>query len=252
MTRPQIRSLGIYLVIAALILILDNFGYLNPVKSVVQLALIPVESVTHSISASLDDTFSFFTFWRSGESRIRNLEQRNLELLAQANKASALETENIILRQQLGVKDLVDRTVLPASVLGENRFLSLGVGSDHQVVVGLPVVYLDNYIGRVIKVTPRNSFIELPTDANAKISAKVGINGTVRGLISGQYNSSIVLDHVSQDENIRVGDAVFTEDNFLIGTIQKINSKDTDLFKQATVKPAVDPGRLVTVFVVLK
>lgn len=233
-------------------MLLDFSGFLNPVKSIAQIIFLPAESAAHSVSSGLTDTFSFFTFWRSGEARIKNLEQRNLELLAKANQATALATENVNLRAQLGVKSPAAKTLLPAKILGENRYLSLNVGSVDGVAVNMPVVYLDNYLGRIIKVTPRNSFVEPPSDAAAKIPAKVGINGTVRGLISGQFNSSIILDHVSQDEDIKVTDQVFTEDGLLIGTIQSINSQDSDLFKQATVRPAVDPIRLPTVFVVLK
>lgn len=252
MTQPQIRTLGIYLTIALFFLILDTLGYLNPVKSVAQIAMLPAESAAHAVSGAIDETFSFFTFWRSGETRIKYLEERNLELTVQANKAAALEAENNVLRTQLGSGTKNLPTLLPASVLGINRYLSINVGSNNLVEVNMPVIYLGSYIGRIIKVTPRNSFIELPSDANAKIPVKVGINGTVRGLISGQYNSSIILDHVSQDEEIKVDDLVYTEDSLLIGKIQTINSKEADLFKQATVKPAVDASHLATVFVVLK
>lgn len=252
MKSLQVKTLSLFLVASLLLFLLDTAQLLNPVKTAAQIVFLPAEEAVHSVKIGLDDTFSFLTFWRSGESRIKNLEQRNLELLTKANQADSLASENADLRAQLGVKPLAGNTLLPARVLGLDRYLGVAAGADDGVRSDMTVVYLGNYVGKVKTVSPKSSFVELPTDPDTKISAKIGVTGTVHGLISGQFNSSITLDHVAQEEDMKVGDQVFTDDNLLIGSVVSIDSKDTDLFKRATIQPQITTGKLTTVFIILK
>lgn len=260
MAYLKTKTLVVLLFFSLVILFLDNLKILNPLKSLLELGIVPIEYQLHSINNGVTDTFSFLTFWKSGEARIKNLEQRNLELLSQASRADTLEKENQELRYQLGVKSLLNRTLLPAAVLGISRYMQIGVGAKDQVRENMTVVYLGNLVGRVIQVAPRTSLVELPTDAGAKIPVKIKSTSNIRGLALGQFNSSILLDKIAQNEEIKPDDLVLTtgegkdtvsNSDLVVGKINTLTNKETGLFRQASIKSLIDYQQLTTVFVIL-
>ncbi|MBI4099483.1 rod shape-determining protein MreC [Candidatus Microgenomates bacterium] len=243
------------LALSVALVILDSRGVLLPAKSAVALVTAPIEYSLYQAKLGVFDWLSFFKFWRSGEARIKNLEQRNLELLTFEKQAKVLEEENSQLRGQLGVRSLAAKKLLPATVLGVGQTMELAVGSRDDVRVGMTVVSLDNLVGRVTQVTATTSFVQLPTDSGAKIPVKVG---RVSGLAMGQFDASVVLDRVAQNEGINTGDIVLTSGegssyvpNLIVGKVGKSESAKTDIFSRFQIELPVDYGRLSTVFVIL-
>lgn len=249
------RTFGILFFTSLIIFLADGAGLLDRPKGLVQTVTVPVQYALFAAGQAAGDAFSFLTFWRSGENRIKNLELRNAELAAAKNEAGALKTENNELRKQLGAKATIDRRVVPATVLGAGRYLEVAAGESDFVRVGQTVVYLDNFIGKVIRVSPRASFIILPTDPQAKVPVKIN---KARGLTIGQFNSSILVDRIAQTEDFNQGDPVLTSGegesapaDLVVGRIGRIESQETDLFKRATVQPAVSYSDLTMVFIIL-
>lgn len=254
MKALQLRTFVVLLSLAIFVVFLDRTGNLDGPKLALQTITLPVQYAVFSAKLATRDTFSFLTFWKSGENRIKNLELRVLELTASKNEADALRRENDELRKQLGVSLTRSRTLLPAPVLGGSLALELAVGANSGAKEGQSVVYLDNLVGRVKRVTPRASFVELPVSPSAKVPVKIGRS---RGLVFGQYNFSMILDRVAQDEEIQVDDLVLTSGeggsflpDLVVGKITKIISEETDLFKKAEVKPLVDYQELTLVYLV--
>jgi rod shape-determining protein MreC len=249
------RGFLIFLFLSLAVLFLDKRGLLDGPREAGQVFALPARYALVSVRRRAEDFFSLLTFWRSGEARIKNLELRIGELTAAKNEAERLQKENDELRKQLGVKPLLARKLLPARVLGGGRFLEIGVGRSEGVSSGMAVIYLDNFLGRVVQTTPRVSLVRLPTDPESRIPVKVG---PARGLVTGQYNFSIMLDRVAQNEEISPEARVETSGEgesalagLTIGKIEKVVSSETDVFQRATVIPMVNYARLETVFVVL-
>lgn len=254
MTTLRLREFLVLISLSLLIFIGDKVGILNPAKSVASVVIMPVQYGIYSLKIGIGETFSFLTFWRSGESRIKNLEQRNLELLSSEQRAIALSKENETLRKQMGVARLSSKNLFPATVLFSGSYILIAAGSKDGIKIGQTVVLYDNFIGRVDRVNPRTSLIQLSSDPVAKIPVKIG---TVRGLVLGQYNSSMSLERVAANETIQTDDVVLTsgegdiEPNLILGKIGKIEKKESDLFQKAIVLPVVNYTDLTTVFVIL-
>ncbi|MBI3887817.1 rod shape-determining protein MreC [Candidatus Microgenomates bacterium] len=253
MKTLELRTFSALFLIAIFIFLVDNLGLLYLPKSALQFVILPVQYTFVSAKKSGEETFSFLTFWRSGEARIKNLEQRNRELQLFESQVKLLRAENDSLRTQLGVKPTKDRKTLPAVVLGNGRYLEIGVGANDGVVEGQNVVYAGNLVGIIVRVNPRSSFVQLPIDPQSRIPVKVN---KARGLSSGQFNSSIMLDRVAQTEDFSVGDFVYTsgdENKFdaglVVGKVTKIVSVETDLFRKAEIVPLINYSELSTVFV---
>lgn len=254
MKSLEVRTFLALFLLTLLIYLFDGQGLLNLPKSALQFITNPIQYSLYSTKKGAEETFSFLTFWKSGESRIKNLEQRNLELASLEPQVAILKNENADLRAQLGVKMLADKQLLPATVLGLGRYLEISVGSNDGVREGQSVVYIDNLVGQVVRVTPKASFVQLPIDPQAKIPVKVN---KASGLILGQFNSSMILDRIAQTDNISEKDLVVTSGeggnfspNLVVGTISNITSVETDIFKKATVIPLVNYSELTTVFVI--
>lgn len=244
----------ILLISSVLIFLLDGRGYLNGVKGVVQIVTLPVQYSFFAAGQNIRNGFSFLTFWKSGENRIKNLELRIMELAAAKNEAERLKKENKELKKQLGVNIFKDRVLSPVTVLGFDRYLQIGAGINDGAKEGMTVVYLDNLVGKIIRTTLRSSFVMLPTDPQSKIPVKIDNS---RGLVSGQFNFSEILDRVGQNEEINTDDLILTSgeaENFpadlVVGKVDKIISQQTDIFKKATVKLILNYSDLTTVFVI--
>lgn len=156
----SIRYWGILLVLSFLLIFLDHQRFLRSLRFVTDAVVSPVELGVYATKNDLADTFSFLSFWKSGESRIKNLEQRNLELTAKAVRADGLERENQELRKQLGVAGFGSRKLLPASVQGLGKYLNktivaaeviglaflglvfLTLGGFYSLLLGLPALVL--------------------------------------------------------------------------------------------------------------
>lgn len=248
------KNFWILLTISLGLIFLDSNHILNPIKSVTERITMPIQYSLYATKHGLEDSISFLTFWKSGEARIKNLEQRNLELLSYEQKAKSLEKENALLRKQMGVAQLLDRKLFPAIVLFSGDHLLISAGSEDGIKVGQSTVIFDNYLGKISKTNPRTSVVQLPSDIDAKTPVKVGL---ARGLVTGQFNSSMSLEKITQNEEIKADDMVLTsgdsgiEPNLIVGKVKKVEKVETELFQKITMTPVVNYSELSTVFVIL-
>lgn len=183
----------------------------------------------------------------------RHGNNRNLELLSYEQKAKSLAQENEILRKQMGTLQTKSLQSVPAIVLFSGPYLLLASGLNDGIKVGQSVVIFDNFLGKVITVNPRTSIVQLTSNPLAKTPVKIG---TVRGLVTGQFNSSMSLEKISANEIINTDDIVLTSGegdllpDLIVGKIGKIEKVETDLFQKAIVLPMVNLTQLTTVFII--
>ncbi|MDO8515484.1 MAG: rod shape-determining protein MreC [bacterium] len=243
-------------IISLLVLLLDKTHLLNPIKNLAEkIIVMPVSYVFSGTAQGIGDNFRILTFWKSGEERIKNLESKNWELESVKAKRSELLNENEILRKQLNVLPAKQIEKVLTNVLGISDFMVLDAGENQKVKIGDVVIFMDYYIGRVVKTTTNRSFVQLATNSDSSVNVKIG---TVRGIATGQFNTSIILDKVSQDESILKDDMVLTTGdgnvnvpNLLVGKIGEIKSQDTDIYKKAQIIPLFETKNLNLVFIVL-
>ncbi len=253
-TTENSRLFFVLMGMGVLLITLDIGGLLTPVRGLTGIATNPIKGGVHGGVVRVGDELSFLGFWRSGETRVRYLEQRNLELLATAKRVEALEAENKDLRAQLGAAPRRSERLVPAMVMGVGSGMEIGVGSQDGIKEGMTVVYLGHLVGRTTKVFPRSSIVELPISPGSKIPVRVG---EASGLVTGQFSASMVLDRVAQNEKVNVGDTVLSSGEgeilpgLVVGKVSKITSSQTDIFIQATVESEVNYGELLMVFVVV-
>jgi rod shape-determining protein MreC len=244
------------LIFASLALFLgdrNNFFYWP--RYGIQTVINPVEYGLYSSKIWALESISFLGFWRSGEQRIKNLEQKNWELTSKLVLMKSVMTENEALRTQLGATQVVaKRKMLSAPVLGISQTMEIGVGQNDGVRVGMTVTFAGNLVGRVERITPHSAFVTTPADGNSKIPVAIG---SVHAVAVGSYGSQILLQKVGQTDQVKKDDLVVTSgegDSYspglILGKISKITGRETDLFRQAEVLPLLDLEHLTTVFVI--
>ncbi len=245
------KRLLVLFLICGLIFVLDKTGVFYSVRKAAEIVVVPVQRDIFKIQNS----FKVLSFWRSGEERIKNLEQRNWELTGQTAQLEEFKKENIFLRRQLEVEETRLYKKVLAKVIGRDNFLVADKGQEDGVETGKTAVVENILVGVVAKVTPRRAFIRLPTEANSKILGKVG---SVRGEVAGQFGISMVLGKVNQNESLAEGEFILTSGegevtipNLVIGKTGKTKSQEAEIFKTAQILPVIGYLKIEELIIIL-
>lgn len=256
-TTEIFRSFIVFFVLSVLVFWVDRLGFSKPIWRFSDSLVVPVKTQVYKLRVSMLDAVSVLTFWKSGEERIKFLDQRVLELQAGAVRSRELLEENKVLRDQLEVQKRFGFKMILATVVGYDRYIEIDKGQDAGVIEGMAVVVGDALVGRISRVLPRTSLVVLPVDPGEKLAVStVGKAGRAKGIAFGDFGTRIILDKVLQKETLSIGDLLVTlgeggiPKDLLVGTVEKINASEKDVFKKAEVKSAINYGDLEMVFVV--
>jgi rod shape-determining protein MreC len=265
------------LVVALLLLVLHESGYLTPVENALHYVLDPLQRLFSRVVAGSGDLFQTVR-------EVRELRARVDELQA---KVDALTVENVRLReyeaevQQLRAMlnfaseypvstflgaEVVEREGRSISLGGEVvgaepnpylRYVTINVGAQDGVEIGMPVVSRGTgLVGRIAQVGPRTAKVQLLTDPNSAVAALLQTS-RVTGLVVGQPGDVLRMEYIPQEEGIGVGEYVVTSGlggfmpkGLVIGQVTEVEQKDYELHQAAVVQPAVDFKRLELVLVI--
>jgi len=279
---PRRSWLPLTLVVIALVLLMiSEAGYLGPVEDAFHYLLDPLE---RGLSRAVEATGGLFQSVRD----TRELRARVDELEAEVD---ALSVENVRLReyeaevQQLRIllnftsdypvvgfvgADVVSREAcdifLCGDVIGGDpnpylQYVIINVGAQQGVEVGMPVVSRGAaLVGRVAEVSPRTAKIQLLNDADSAVATLLQ-SSRATGLVVGQSDGSLRMEYISQEETVDVGDTVLTSGlgtelgspmpkGLVIGQVASVDQAGYELFQAAEIRPAVDFSRLEMVLVI--
>jgi rod shape-determining protein MreC len=177
------------------------------------------------------------------ETRVGNLETEN----------RALQIELERLRQLLSVREtqssgaFLTAPVTGISVSPVQRQLTLGRGSDNNVVKNAPVTVPAGLVGIVTDVTPRSSVVRTIADPESKVGVTVRGRGG-QGIAVGEPGAGVRVINFIEDETIEVGDVVETSSRgglfprgIVLGKVTEIPQRDpNDLRIEFVVGPAVE------------
>lgn len=241
-----------------LLILFDSLSVLNLPKSLFQNLTVPIQYGLYQSSRTLGKQFEFIVLMRKAA----------LENNALKGQLSELLSENATLRRKLAeTETLVDQydklnpqtfDQLPARPLGLGRFLIIDKGADDGVRVDQVVVYQDSYLGKVQQVSPKISEVLLIKDPSSKIAVfSQNSEGRAKGILSGQFGSQLLMDKILHQENIQVGDLVYSEGaegkfpkGLIMGRVTEVIDRQNQVFKAAKVEPVFDAGSVNLVFVI--
>lgn len=148
--------------------------------------------------------------------------------------------------------------LIAARPMGLGRNLKIDKGTSSNIKVGQAVVFNDNYIGRIVTVEDKASFIQLLVDPDSKVGAfSQGLEGRSKGVLLGQFGTEALMDKILHEEKISVGDLVYSEGTevflprgLILGKVSEVLERENEVFKQAKVAPIFDIRDLELVFVI--
>jgi len=205
----------------------------------------------------------------------RALAQENTRLQAENDRLRQLEraltetvAENQRLQQLLHFTGRASLRTVGARVIGRDasnwwKTVQLDRGSDDGVRTNCPVLNADGLVGKVIAVNRGDSRVLLLLDPNCKISAllqKTRETGVVVGsAVAFSRAPRCLMTFVDRNAKIAAGQAVITSGlgsvfpkGILVGTVTDARlNKQTGMYQDVDVKPAVDFTRLEEVVVIL-
>ena len=276
LNRRALRSALVLILLALVLIVLDQAGVLHPVKGQAQALLRPVEQALTQSRLSLRAGVE--TLLGAGELRQRVSElEREVSDLRQTNiRLQTLQNENNKLKVELGIRQTYEWVTLPAGVVQANvengrRMIRIDVGSVDGLELGMAVVGKEGgspaaLIGIIDELYAQTADVLLITDYGATISAHTTQPMRAKGLIIGQWQigSRIKLVDVEPGVLLAEGDYVVTSGlskglaadipmaqvpaDIPIGTVMRVTR--TSHVQSAEVQPFVDPDRVRNVWVI--
>lgn len=201
------------------------------------------------------------------DQELKNLKDENLALSKKLLDQKKIEADIDAFRNQFETESVRSNILLPSEILGIKGFIPnvtppeffvLDKGRSDNVKNGDAVVFEDNFIGKIERVSVYQARVLLPTNSAFSIPAKTQ-NG-VLGVVKGQGGGEMILDNVLVSEKINAGDFVLSapdvdfegggaSPNLIIGKIISIEKKSGDLFQKARVKSLTNYASLTRVFI---
>ena len=215
---------------------------------------------------------------------------RHMRLLYQENEAlrqtlshyardsarlSMLESENARLKEALEFterqKEFGHYKYRIAEVISEsadpyNQTLNINIGSMDDIKENMVVVTTDGLIGRIIRVSPFYSSVQLITNLDVRVSSTKAITATIQGKENDSFGiienydreqHYLIMNKIPQDDPMVEGDTVVTSSlgpvfpaGIVIGTVVSREEGDFGLTHTALIKPTASFHHLREVFVV--
>lgn len=261
--KRQSNFLSIFIALVVLTFIfyfLSKTPVFNFSSSVLSFVFSPIQSSARNATLGV--------FGISFDSSKKELKEENAELIKKIVNLEKLKAQNNSLMDQFQTTSSKNEDLIPADVIGapgfvpgvsSPEFLIIDKGKVDKVTTGDTVIFKNNVIGKVVKVTDRLSKIELISNMDSSFTVKIG-DGGVLGVVKGLGEGNVLVDNILLSENLKKGDLVITGANveeegsgfppgFVVGKINSIEKIPSALFQKAEVSPLIDFSRLSTVFI---
>src|SRR5690349_12917663 len=209
--------------LAMLLLVLDQAGMLGAVRPQIQSLLTPAMRLLRQVGDGVSGVGQGLTEVTQLRDRVAALEAENSQLKADNLRIQELQLQLARLEAQLRIEKerpwkLVGADISARTPDGGRRVVLLAAGSQQGVKPGMAVLGKEGssppaLIGVVENVGPRSSSVLLITDYSSSISAQIYHNdGVISGVVQGQWQlgSRLRLEGVERVEPLAVGDVVVT------------------------------------------
>lgn len=251
----------VVLVLTIVFLFLQNKGYVDRIRTAIMQAPRPIAQATQVVAVPVKSFFGALFGIRGILSENTQLKDQLYRMQEDLVLLDQYARENELLKQELGFKNksanlLESCTVLALDPEGLTDAMVLNCGEEVGVRPGQAVISQNHLVGKIVYSGNKTSTAMLLTNPQVDIDARVSKTGEV-GLITGSFNSGIIIDRLSQTAPLEREDVIVTAGinslvprNIIIGQVGEILSTPTDLFKKAAIVSPIEFNSLQYVFVV--
>jgi len=259
-------------VLLSLVLITISFREpttgLHGVQSAGATVLHPFEVGAERLARPFQDVYGYFrglVHAKNENKQLRAQLDRARQVLIQQQSASQ---DNVKFRALLKYIDSpqfpADYTPVVARIISQpegefSQRVVISAGSDSGIRQDTPVVTDDGLVGRVTDLNGGAAQVTLLTDDESAVQARDQFTNAIGLVRLGQGQGQLILDRVSKDENIQVGDVIVTAGTrsrqypslfprgIPIGQVVSVGQTDTAPYKSIQIQPYVNFGSLDSV-----
>ena len=263
----KIASFIFLLVVSALLIFLNSFGYLNRVKNGIFYITIPGQGIFQKYSNSVEDFFHTIKNIDKFKQENAALKNENLKLIYGVSETKETQRENGVLKKQLGFSDDLCSNGLcfqwkMGKVIGRDpnnygKYIIINLGVKDGVKEKQAVTVSGGIlIGKIVEVFDNSSKVMLITSSDSSINS---ITQTTRanGVVKGKYATEVKLEMINQNEELITGDLIITSGlengipkGLIIGKISNIEESANEVFKTANLDLFVNFNRIEEVFII--
>lgn len=264
----------IFLFLSIVVLGLSKTQASANLRSFLETVSSPLQKITYGVFNGFPRIFS--------NSKTQDLENKNRACQALLVDQQNLIRENAALRDQFQTALPKSPNLLPAKILGQQAFIpgislpetfTLDRGAKDGVLKGAAVVFKNNLVGKIERVSSNLSTVALLTNKNSSFTVRTlpaplpygtgpSKNFQALGILRGQGNGEMILENVELSENLKVSDLVLTygdldikglgyPPDLIVGRVASVDKKPSALFQKAAVLSLLDFQKLSTVFIVV-
>ena len=250
----------VLLVLSILLFVFSKAGLLDGPQSILAKMTSPFQSMS----------FSAFNFLSSRDSKTRQLENENRELLGKIVNQNKLLKENSALHDQFAITTPKPTKLLPAKIVGAPSFIPgitdptafiIDKGTKDRIRVGDAVVLEDILVGRITSASDYFSKVDILTNTSFSLTVKDQRSGA-NGVAKGDGGRQLILNNVLQSDDINTSDILVTKGgrdisgrgispDLIVGKIISIEKRPSEIFQKGKVQSPLDFSSLSTVFVVI-
>ena len=224
-----------------------------------------VQTATSTVVRGVRDVWTNYSSLRGARDENERLKKQVAELEIRLQEQRALAARTAQLQEMLALKQATALPTIAAEVIGGNPNATPGVrevmidrGTADGVTFGMAVIAPRGLVGRIIgSPAAHASRVQLIIDRNAAAGA-ITERARVGGIVAGAEGyPPLTMDLVSNTLDVKPGDLIVSSGvdgiypkGFALGWVEK-SETGPELYRDITVRPAVDFGSLEEVLVVL-
>ncbi|MFH1287105.1 MAG: rod shape-determining protein MreC [bacterium] len=224
---------------------------------------VPGNWIISKVGRKINGGYAFFKGFSNLQENNRKLNEENSLLLQKMARVTELESDNKRLHKLLDFSNNFSKILLAAAVVGQDpsnwsQYIIIDKGSKHNISTDMAVITTEGLVGRIAKVWPDMSKVQLIIDRNSGVGA-MAQRTRANGVITGMLRNSCEFKYFDDKEDIQQGDVLITSGlgmvypkGIRIGVVSKIERKTLDLSRYIEIKPFVNFSRLEEVFILEK
>ena len=215
-----------------------------------------------NITGKLKQNFAWINLVFNAVDENRRLREKVLYLNVENARLKDADLENQRLTKLLGFKSKGSLEYLPAVVISRGfhqivNSIQINVGENDGVKKNMPVITEQGFIGKIYLVGKENSLVQLMTDINFRVSAKI-LRSRATGIVSWKSGDKFVMENVPKSFDVAEGDTILTSGysqiyppRVPIGSVFEVTNNQPGMFKSIMINAFVDFSSIEEVFVII-
>ena len=245
---------------------LSVMGVTDPIKNVANVISVPFRYIGAAVKESFEGFSEYFTAIEKLDEENKRLEGEIDRLESELADANAIKEENERLREYLEIKKTYQNLEFTEALIigteSENYMtvLTLNKGSRDGVKLGMPIIVKEGLVGSVCELGNNWCRVRTLPEASSSVGAYIsrsGEIGIVEGDISLKDTKSCMLNYLSADADVEVGDMVYTSGlgsvyprDLFIGRVISVETNEFLRTKTAKVSLEVEFEKLRYVLII--